>query len=104
MPTGAAKRSPNSRVPAEGDSVLVACFLDTAQDEVHTAASMVILSTDRQLMRWSPIVLQAHPEYMATIQLAKRRYYSRLARVFAKRLLNRQLLHYQGNKPMDKQQ
>ena len=67
---GAAKRSPNSRVPAEGDSVLVACFLDTVQDEAHTAASMVILSTDRQLMRWHPIMLQAHPEYMATIQLA----------------------------------
>ena len=71
---GAAKMSPTSRVLAEGDSVLVARFLDTVRDEVHTAASMVILSTDQQLMRWNPIMLQTQPEYMETVMLAKRRY------------------------------
>ena len=110
---GAATVSPNSRVlrklipyvPAEGDSVLVARFLSNVQDdsEIHTAASLVILNTDQQRLRWDPTVLQSHSEYMATIQLAKRCYYSRLARLFAKRLLKRQLLHYQGTKPMDKQ-
>ena len=63
-----------------------------------------MLNTEQQQLRWQPLVSQTHPAYATTIQLAKRRYYSRLARVFAKRLLKRQLLLYQGCKPMDKQQ
>jgi hypothetical protein len=93
-----------SYFPKDGNAVLVARFLDHVRDEVYTAAELVMLSTDQQQLRWQPIVMRAHPEYLATILLAKRRYYSRLARVFAKRLLRRQILHYQGRKPMDRQQ
>ncbi len=97
-------RKPIPYFQTEGDSVLVARFLDHAQDDLRNAAELVMFSTEQQLPRWQPIVFQTHPGYSATIQLAKRWYYSRLARVFAKRLLKRQVLHYQGRKPMDKQQ
>ena len=90
--------------PQDGNPEMVARFLDHVQDEARQAAELVMLNTEQQQLRWQPLVAQTHPAYAATIQLAKRRYYSRLARVFAKRLLKRQLLHYQGNKPMDKQQ
>jgi hypothetical protein len=90
--------------PQDGNPGLVARFLSHVQDEIRYAAELVMLNTEQQQLRWQPIVRQTHPAYRATIQLAKRRYYSRLARVFAKRLLKRQILHYQGRKPMDKQQ
>jgi hypothetical protein len=89
---GAATVSPNSRIlrkpilyfPAEGDSVLVAHFLDNVRDDVHTAADSVMLSTKQQKLRWHLIVLQTHREYMATILQAERQYYSCLARVFVR--------------------
>jgi hypothetical protein len=82
--------------PQDGNPEMVARFLDHVQDEIRQAAELVMLTTEQQQLRWQPLVAQTHPAYAATIQLAKRRYFSRLARVFAKRLLKRQLLHYQG--------